>query len=120
MIRGIGIDLLESRRIKTTLERTNFIEKYYTATEAELARQSSWKKLANNFAAKEAVAKAFGLGFYKFRFRDIEILRDKFGKPYVRLYGEARKSAKKMRIRKIHISITDTDQHIMAVAIAER
>lgn len=117
MIKGIGIDFLEADRIKKALEKPNFIEKYYTKTEKE---QLSLAKLANNFVAKEAVAKAFGLGFHKFFLSEVEILRDSLGKPYVRLHGNAKKVAKKMRIKKILVSITDTNQHIAAVAVLEK
>ncbi|RRD94817.1 holo-[acyl-carrier-protein] synthase [Clostridiales bacterium COT073_COT-073] len=120
MIKGIGIDLLETSRIKKALERPGFIEKYYSAKEIELASNGKWKKLANNYAAKEAVSKAFGLGFHKFYLRDIEILRDLLGKPYVRLHGNAKKIAGRMRIKNIYVSISDTSEHIMAVAIMER
>ena len=120
MIKDIGIDLLETARIKKALERPRFIEKYYTEKEAELSADGRWKKLANNFAAKEAVAKAFGLGFHKFAFREIEVLRNPLGKPYVRLYGNAKRIAKQMRVKTIHVSISDTKEYIMAVAITER
>lgn len=119
MIRGIGIDLLEVDRIKKALVNPKFIEKYYRPKEADLAKLGRWKKLANNFVAKEAVAKAFGLGFHQFGLRDVEILRNRLGKPYVCLHGNARKIARQKRIKKIYISISDTDQYITAVAIME-
>lgn len=120
MIKDIGIDLLETKRIQKALERPGFMEKYYTAKEIELAADGRWKKLANNFAVKEAVAKAFGLGFQKFTLKEIEVLRNPLGKPYVKLHGKARAIAKRFRIRKIHVSISDTKEHITAIAITEK
>lgn len=116
MIRGIGIDLLETERIRAALERPGFREKYYTAVEREL----SPRQLANNFAVKEAVAKAFGFGFRYFWPAEIEVLRDAAGKPYVRLHGRARKMALRLRIKKVHVSLSDTGRHIMAAAVMER
>lgn len=116
MIRGIGIDLLETERIRAALERPGFREKYYTAAELAL----SPRQLANNFAVKEAVAKAFGFGFRYFGPAEIEVLRDAAGKPYVRLHGRAGKMALRLRIKKVHVSLSDTERHIMAAAVMER
>ncbi len=117
MIKGIGIDHLRVDRIKAALEKSSFCQKYYTHAELALGK---WQKLANNFAAKEAVAKAFGLGFRQFYLSEVEILRDNLGKPYVRLHGNARKTARRMRIKSIHVSISDTEEYITAVAIIEK
>lgn len=117
MIVGIGIDILETSRIESAIGKERFLEKYYTVKERE---QCSLHQLANNFVAKEAVAKAFGLGFRCFALSDLEILRDRQGKPYVRLCGNARKVAMRMRIKKVHISISDTKHYITATAVIER
>jgi len=116
MIRGIGIDLLEAERIQAALTHPSFREKYYTAAELAL----SPRQLANNFAVKEAVAKAFGCGFRYFWPAEVEVLRNAAGKPYVRLHGRARKMALRLRIKKVHVSLSDTGRHIMAAAVTER
>ncbi len=117
MIWGIGVDLLETERMQAALERPGFQERYYTAAELALG---SRRKLANNFAVKEAVAKAFGFGFRRFSPADIEVLRDAMGKPYVRLYGRAKQTARCLMIKRIHVSLSDTSRHIMAAAILEK
>ena len=117
MIRGIGIDLLETERIQAALKRPDFQDKYYTAAERAMG---SLHRLANNFVAKEAVAKALGSGFRRFGPAEIEVLRDSLGKPYVRLYGKARERALRLRIKRIHVSLSDTARYIIAVAIMER
>ena len=106
MIRGIGIDLLETERIRAALERPGFREKYYTVAELALSPRQ--------------LAKAFGFGFRYFGPAEIEVLRDAAGKPYIRLYGRARKMALRLRIKKVHVSLTDTGRHIMAAAVMER
>ena len=44
------------------------------------------QKAAGNFAVKEAISKVFGTGVRGFGLKDIEVLRDPRGKPYVILY----------------------------------
>ena len=117
MIWGIGVDLLETERIRAALECPGFQEKYYTPAELAMGSQ---RKLANNFAVKEAVVKAFGCGFRLFGPAQIEVLRDARGKPYVRLCGRAKEAARRRRIKKVHVSLSDTGRYIMAAAILER
>ena len=90
----------------------------YTEKEQELAKNSP-ACLAGNFAVKEAVAKALGTGFRGFGPGDVEVLRDDLGKPYVVLYGGARKRAEELGVTQVHVSITDTKEMAAAVAVAE-
>ncbi|MBR0086084.1 MAG: holo-ACP synthase [Lachnospiraceae bacterium] len=118
MIIGIGTDLIETTRIKKAIGSKAFLIRCFTLKEIELikGRESS---AAGCFAAKEAVAKVFGTGFSGFRPNEIEVLRDKAGKPYVNLYGDAAKIAASLGISRIHISITDTKNHAAAFAVGE-
>lgn len=75
--------------------------------------------LAGNFAVKEAVAKAFGTGFRSFMPGDIEVLRDKLGKPYVVLYGGAKEMAEEMGMRVIHASISNTLEYALGFVVGE-
>lgn len=75
--------------------------------------------LAGTFAVKEAVSKVFGTGFRTFLPQDVEVLRDEFGKPYVRLYGNAKVLAGKKGIRRLEVSISNTAEHAMAFAVGE-
>ena len=75
--------------------------------------------LAGTFAVKEAVAKVFGTGFRGFELKDVEVLRDELGKPYVVLHGNAKLLAEEKRIRKIEVSISNTKEHAMAFAVGE-
>ena len=73
--------------------------------------------LAKNFAAKEAVSKVLGVGFSQgVRPKDIVVLR-KYGPPEVELKGEAKKLALRKGIKKISVSLSDTDE--LAVAVAQ-
>lgn len=48
------------------------------------------------------------------------MLRDDLGKPYVVLYRGAKKLAEESGIRTIHVSISNTQMHAAAFAVAER
>ena len=61
----------------------------------------------------------FGTGFRNIKLTEIEVLRDNLGKPYVNLYGEAKKLAEKIGITNIHVSITNTAQLASAFVVGE-
>ena len=82
---GIGVDIIENKRIKNSLKNLKFKKRIYSTK--ELAQSSLSKNkvsyFSKRFAAKEAFAKALGTGFRdNLNFKDIEIFNDKMGKPY--------------------------------------
>jgi len=121
MIKGIGIDLIEVERIEAAMERKGFLEKYFTEKEIIMFKEHNMnaQKVAGNFCTKEAVVKMFGTGFRGVRLSEIEVLRDNFGKPMVILHGKAMELSSGLRIDYIHVSISNTDSHVTAVAIGE-
>ncbi len=118
MITGIGVDLVEIHRVVQACQKEHFMLRYYTEAEIELI-QSDQKKAADNFAVKEAVAKMFGTGFRSFELKDIEVLRDELGKPFVNLYGKAQELAKVQGITTIHVSISNTKEFSNAFVVGE-
>ena len=118
MIVGIGTDIVEIDRILENSNLDRFIEKYFTSEEARLFSKKKYS-IAGNFATKEAVAKVFGTGVRDFSLKDIEVLRDELGKPYVNLYNKASHIAKDLHIDRIHVSISDTNRYAIAYAIGE-
>lgn len=118
MIIGIGNDIIEHYRIERACRRDAFLSYTYTEKEMELIRKNM-KHAAGNWCVKEAVAKVLGTGFNGIGIKEIEVLRDESGKPYVRLYGKAEKRAEELAIKKIFVSISDTKEYVTAVAIAE-
>lgn len=121
MIKGIGIDLIEVDRIKKAMEKKGFLERYFTEKEIIMFKEHNLnpQKVAGNFATKEAIVKLFGTGFRTVRLNDIEILRDNFGKPTVFLERRAMELSSRLLIDYIHVSISNTDSHVTAVAIGE-
>lgn len=86
MIIGIGVDLVDIRRIESLVTRfgQHFTEKIFTLDERTYADNSPHplRAYANRFAAKEATAKALGSGFRGgIRWHDIEVCRAASGAP---------------------------------------
>lgn len=118
MINGIGLDTVEISRVVKAIERKHFLESVFTEQErAEILQQE--KRCASDFAGKEAVVKMFGTGFGAIRANEIEILREENGKPYINLYGKAKKYAEENGITRIHISITNTKELASAFVVGE-
>lgn len=122
LILGVGIDIVEIRRIKSAIESNErFLEKIFTSAELEYLKSRNLRAeyVAGRFAAKEAVAKALGTGFRGFDFKDIEIDRTTLGKPIVILKGKAKLIAKKEGQYNIHLSISHGEDSAVAYAILE-
>lgn len=118
MIVGVGTDMIEILRVGKACKKQAFLSRIYTEEECQQTGENV-SALAGNFAVKEAVAKSFGTGFYGFWPKEIEVLRDRMGKPYVRLWGGAKKCADELGIGRVHVSITNTKEYAVAVAVAE-
>lgn len=117
MILGIGCDILEIARIEKLIAEHR-LERIYTDTERRQAMGRA-SMLAGDFAVKEAVAKAFGTGVRGFSLKDVEVLRDELGKPYVRLYGQAHNKLLELGGVGIHVSISNTKELVTAFAVLE-
>lgn len=118
MVVGLGCDIVEIQRIEKSILKESFLRHAYTAKEQKMSGGKA-SFYADNFAVKEAVSKCFGTGFRGIGLKDIEVLRDSLGKPYINLYGEAKLRADKMGIENIFVTISNTDTLSMACAVAE-
>lgn len=126
MIIGIGVDLVDMRRIERILEKfgERFIKKVFTKEEQEYATQSPFplQAYANRFAAKEAASKALGTGMRGgIGWRDIEVLKEAFGAPSLYFH---RKAYEKLLSRLpightgcIHVSFSDEPPYSTAFVI---
>ncbi len=121
MIKGIGIDIVEIYRIRQAIDKNhNFINRIFTANEIKIFEEKNYhpQTIAGFFAAKEAVAKALGTGIRNMKWKDIEILKDHLGKPYVKLHNNAEDLAYSMNIEKILVSISHSRENAIAQAMA--
>lgn len=119
MIVGIGTDIIEIDRVLKASENSSFLSKYFTEEEIILFQKKK-KSVAGNFAVKESVAKMLGTGVSGFSLKDIEVLRDEKGKPYVNLYNKASNMAKEQEIDVVHVSMSDTDSCAIAYVVGEK
>ena len=124
-ILGIGVDIIENKRIKEAIKSKSFINRVYSVREQ---RQSNLIKnkvafFSKRFAAKEAFAKALGTGFrMKLNFKDIEVVNDKMGKPnYVTNKKITKMIQNKFKIKKYYcfLSISDEKKYSTAFAIIQ-
>jgi holo-[acyl-carrier protein] synthase len=114
MAAGIGIDLLEIRRLERALERhPRLAERVFTDAERDYAaaRARPGRHLAARFAAKEAVVKALGLRG-GFGLREVEVLAGE--PPRVRLDGRAAEAAAG---DEIEVSMTHSRDYAAAIAV---
>ncbi len=118
MIIGIGIDLVEIKRIEKACSKEHFVNRCFTKMEQELFH-NNMRQAAGNYAVKEAVSKMFGTGVRGFSMDEIEVLRDELGKPTVSLYGKALELAKQLTITDIHVSISNTGDLVTAIVVGE-
>jgi holo-[acyl-carrier protein] synthase len=119
MIKGIGIDIIETKRIRNISEKfgERFFQRLFTDNEINYCKSFSKPDLhfAGRFAAKEAYSKSIGTGISKdFGWKDIEILNDKRGKPYIN-HTKENEYSKFI----FHISISHTDDYACAVVSCE-
>ena len=124
-ILGIGVDIIQNKRIKASIRNHKFKDRIYSSKELKLSSYSKNKIgfFSKRFAAKEAFAKALGTGFRNnLNFKDIEIMNDKLGKPY---YAKTKKITKfirkefKVKNFNCFLSISDEKEYSTAFAIIE-
>ena len=122
MIFGIGVDVLEAKRIDETLERfgPRFVQHLLMpAEQVQLARtQRPARFLAMRFAAKEAIVKAMGTGFaHGIWIRDVGVVQNSWGKPEVVYSERGERVRQALGIGEGHVTLTDEAGLVVAVAV---
>ena len=125
-ILGIGVDLVENRRIKLLLNNKKFLKRIFTKNEIKFSKKIKNKTnyFAKRYAAKEAFSKSVGTGIrLDLDFKKIEILNDKMNKPY---YSNSRLIKniiyKRFKIKRYNLllSISDEKDYSIAFAILQK
>ena len=124
MIVGLGVDITEVDRLKAAIGRRGdaFLRRVFTSAEREYCERfkNKFERYAGRFAAKEAAMKALGTGWRSgVRWQDLEIVRERSGRPTMALSGEAGKIAKRLGVKRIALSITHTETQALAQVIFE-
>jgi holo-[acyl-carrier protein] synthase len=115
---AIGVDIVEIERVELAIKRwgERFLSRVYTETELRTC-QDRLLSLASRFAAKEAVMKVLGTGGIGIGWREIEILTGDDGRPLVKLCGQAFNKAVELNLKEVSVSLSDSKQYAVAVAI---
>jgi holo-[acyl-carrier protein] synthase len=125
MIFGIGVDVLEMKRIYRTLEKfgTRFTDHLLMPQEREqLTRTRRPERfIAMRFAAKEAIVKAMGTGFaHGVWIRDVGVVQNAWGKPEVVFSERGEKVRRGLGVGDGHVTLTDEAGLVVAVAVLMR
>ncbi len=125
MIYGIGVDVLELRRMGETYARfgDHFVERLLLPGErAQFERTKNPQRfLAMRFAAKEAIVKALGTGFaHGMWIRDVGVVQNAWGKPEVVYSKRGDTLRRRLGVGDGHVTLTDEAGLIVAVAVLEK
>lgn len=116
-----GVDIIEIARIERTLADfgERFLRRVYTERERERYR-SRPAELAARFAAKEATSKALGTGIVGIRWREMEVVANRRGKPILVLHGSAAERAEVLGLVAFDVSLTHSRTEAMAFVVGLR
>ena len=122
MVLGIGVDIIEIRRVEKLLARwgENFWHRVLLPEEISYCRRKKFpaQHLAARIAVKEAVLKAFGEGWTeKIGWKDILVARSIKGQPRVELLGKGRKLQREMGVSQVLVSLSHADNYSVATAV---
>jgi holo-[acyl-carrier protein] synthase len=115
---AVGVDIIEIARIERTLADfgERFLRRVYT--ERERSRYGTRpSELAARFAAKEAASKALGTGIRGIRWREIEVLSNRRGKPVLILHGSAAERAAVLDLIAFDVSLTHSRTDALAIVV---
>ena len=122
---GIGVDIINNKRINKSIKNIKFINRIFSKNEILISKKFANKMnfFSKRFAAKEALVKAIGTGIRdNFNFKDIQILNDKLGKPYYLINSKIKNLIKKkMKVKnfELFLSISDEKEYSIAFTIIQ-
>lgn len=130
MILGIGVDIVNIKRIEKVVNSfgDKFLKRCFSDNEILKYRNKNplnfISGIAKLFAVKEAFVKALGTGFnLGVTFKNLEVLSDEFGKPFIKVFGYALEQVKKKSLNyeniKYHVSISDDYPTAVAFVVIE-
>jgi len=114
--KGIGIDIIEIDRIKSAVKhhRGKFLNKVFTKREiayCTMKKKLKFPELAARFAAKEAYSKAIGTGIRGIHWKEIEVMNNSNGKPYIYV--------KRKLMKKAMVSLSHSANYATAVVMVD-
>jgi holo-[acyl-carrier protein] synthase len=118
----VGIDVVHVERIRRWRRIEGLYERFFHPEELASALprgETGILSLAARFAAKEAFGKAIGSGLRHFALRDIAVLNDSHGKPFMMLTGAAEEAFKDFGGRRLVCSLSHERENALAVVLIE-
>ena len=122
MITGIGVDIVQVKRMEQWRNMPGLTERYFRPEELETALsrgKGAGLSLAARFAAKEAFGKALGTGLEGLVLKDISVVNQRNGKPEIQVTGTAETALKKNGANRIHLSLTHETDNAVAMVVLE-
>ena len=113
----LGTDIVDISRVKKLCRTSSFTDRTFSKAEIELFEskgKNAFQTIAGNFCAKEACIKAIGSIVEEYSFKEIEILRKKSGKPYIKFNGRLTPLNEQLSSQ---VSISHTDSMATATVI---
>jgi holo-[acyl-carrier protein] synthase len=124
MILGIGIDLVDVRRMEGIIFRwqERFLRRIFTDVEIRYCnnKKNPAQRFATRYAAKEAYFKAlYPKGTEGISFLDIEIIDERGKKPTVNLSGKVRTHAEESKVKNTFLMISHDGNYGIANVVLE-
>ncbi len=124
MISGIGIDLIEVKRIREAIEKygDRFVNRIFTPVEVEYcsSKRNPSMHYAGRFAAKEAAFKSLQRGWGgDLSWKEIEIYNEPSGAPRIVFYGKALELLQLKKIVMSHVTISHIEEYATAAVVLE-
>ena len=121
-----GVDIVENIRINKAIKNISFVQRVFSKKEIELSKKYRDKTnyFAKRFAAKEAFYKTLGTGLRNnYKFKDITVKNDKYGKPSIVINEKLKKMIYKhfkLKKFKLHLSLSDEKKYSIAFVILSK
>lgn len=116
-----GVDIVNVSRIDKILldNRESFYHKIFTTEEINYIGEKGHKTttIAGLFAAKEAVSKALGTGIGVLGWKDVIILHEPKGRPYINFTERGKNMVDNLGIGEIQISISHEKEYAIAFVV---
>ncbi len=123
MVLGVGIDLIDVRRIERSLTRQEGLaERLFCPGEIAYCQEKRYPypHYAARFSAKEAFLKALGTGLRgRMNWLEMEVVLDELGRPTMEIRGECCAVLDRLGGRRVHLSLTHQQDNAAAVVIIE-
>lgn len=118
----VGIDILDTARMEHLVDRSTFLNKFFSEKEilyiSQLPKTSKAIVMAGYYSCKEAFLKACGIGIGRgIDLKDISVEYTKYGRPVIVLSDEAKIKFNKLGYSNITCNISDSNSTTVAICI---